>query len=88
MEIKILRDEKDNLVVEMNNQTVAELFRFYLNKDDSVLMAAWKREHPEKPVVFEVKTKGKTARKAIEDAIKAIEKDTDKVLDEFKKTVK
>lgn len=88
MEVKILVDEKDNLLVELDNQTVAELFRVYLNKDDGVVLAAWKRGHPDKPVVFEVKTKGKTAKKALEDAAKAIEKDTDKVLAEFKKSVK
>jgi len=88
MEIKILKDEKDNLVVETNNQTVAELLRVYLNKDDSVEMAAWKREHPDKPVVFEIKTNGKTAKKALEAAVVAIEKDTSKILDEFKKSAK
>ena len=88
MEIKILRDEKDNLVVEMNNQTVAELLRVYLNKDDSVEMAAWKREHPDKPVIFEIKTSKGTAKKALETAVALIEKDTSKILDEFKKAAK
>lgn len=88
MELKILKDEKDNLVVEMSNQTVAELLRTYLNEDDAVLLAAWKREHPEKPVIFEVKTKGKAARKVLEDAVSAIQKDTGKILDEFRKSLK
>lgn len=88
MEIKILKDEKDNLVVEMNNQTVAELLRVYLNKDDAVEMAAWKRDHPDKPVIFEIKTSGKTAKKALETAVALIEKDTSKILDEFKKASK
>lgn len=84
MEVKIIKDEKDNLVVETNNQTIAELVRVYLNKDDAVQLAAWKREHPEKPVLLEIKTKGKTARKALEDAVKAIEKEAEKYLEEFK----
>ena len=88
MEIKIIRDEKDNLIVEMNNQTIAELLRVYLNKDDSVEMAAWKREHPDKPVIFEIKTSGKTAKKALESAVAEIEKDTSKILDDFKKAAK
>jgi len=88
MEIKILKDEKDNLVVELDNQTVAEILRVYLNKDSSVELAAWKKEHPNKPVHFEIKTKGKTAKKALENAISEIEKDTSKILDEFKKSSK
>ncbi len=88
MEIKILKDEKDNLLIEINNQTVAELLRVYLNKDDGVELAAWKREHPNKPVIFEIKTKGKTAKKALNDAIASIEKDTGKIADEFKKAIK
>jgi DNA-directed RNA polymerase subunit L len=88
MELKVLKEEKDNIVVEIDNQTVAELLRVYLNEDDSVVLAAWKREHPEEPVIFEVQTKGKAAKKAIEDAAAKIEKDTDKILDDFKKALK
>lgn len=88
MEIKILKDEKDNLLVEMDNQTVAELLRVYLNKDDAVELAAWKRENPNKPVIFEIRTKGKSARKVLSDAISTVEKDTGKILDEFKKAAK
>ena len=88
MEVKILNDEKNNLMIELDNQTIAELLRGYLNEDDSVELAAWKRENPEKPVVFEIITKGKTAKKALEDAISSAEKDTDKLLDDFKKAIK
>ena len=68
MEVKVLKDEKDMLVVEISNQTVAEILRVYLNEDSSVESAVWKRAHPDKPVVFEIKTKGKTAKKALSDA--------------------
>jgi len=88
MEVKVIKDEKDNLVAEVSNQTVAEILRVYLNKDESVELAAWRRDHPDKPVLFEVKTKGKTARKAVSEAIVAIEKDTEKIADEFKKAAK
>ena len=88
MEVKILKDEKDDLLVEFENQTIAEILRVYLNNDDSVTLAAWKREHPDKPVILQIRTKGKSARKALEDAAAKIEKDTDKILDEFKKAVK
>jgi len=88
MEVKILTDEKNNLKVEIDNQTIAELLRVYLNEDDSVELAAWRKDNPDKPAVFEIITKGKTAKKALEDAISSVEKDADKILDEFKKAVK
>ena len=88
MELKILKEEKDNIIVQLNNQTVEELLRVYLNKDDAVEMAGWKREHPENPIVFEIKTKGKTAKKALDDAVSKVEKELGKVADEFKKIVK
>jgi DNA-directed RNA polymerase subunit L len=88
MEVKIIKNEKDNILLEMDNQTIAELLRVNLNEDEGVQMAAWKREHPDKPVVFEIKTKGKSAKKALEEAAAHIEKETEKILDEFKKSIK
>jgi DNA-directed RNA polymerase subunit L len=88
MEVKVLTDEKDNLVIELDNQTIAELLRVYLNKDSSVVLAAWKRPHPNNPIIFEIKTKGKSAKKALEDAADEIEKETSKVSEDFKKALK
>jgi len=59
--------------------------RVYLNKDSAVTFAAWKREHPTERPTLSVKTKGKTAKKAIGDAISAVEKDLDKTLKDFEK---
>jgi DNA-directed RNA polymerase subunit L len=85
MQVKVIKDEKDNLVIELDNQTVAEVLRVYLNNDDAVSLAAWKREHPEKPVTFEIRTKGKSAKKALEDAANKVEKESEKYAEEFKK---
>ena len=85
MDIKILQDERNELKAESGNITVVELLRVYLNKDDAVKFAAWKREHPSKNPVLHIKTEGKGAKKALQDAISKIEKDTDKLLEEFKK---
>ncbi len=85
MEIKILRAEKEELEFEIPNLTLAEILRVYLNKDDAVTFAAWKREHPTKSPVMLVKTKGKTAKKSISDAVKAITKELDKTLNDFEK---
>jgi len=85
MEIKILNEQKQELKVQIDNITIVEILRVYLNKDDSVTFAAWKREHPSKAPILQIKTEGKTAKKALQDAIAKIEKDTDKFLNEFKK---
>ncbi|HUS51807.1 MAG TPA: RpoL/Rpb11 RNA polymerase subunit family protein [Candidatus Paceibacterota bacterium] len=85
MEINVLKNSKEEIELEIENLTIAELLRVYLNKDSSVSFAAWKRKHPtEKPVLL-VKTKGKTAKKAIIDAISVITKNLDKLEGDFKK---
>ena len=86
MEITILKDEKNDLEVELDNQTIAELVRFYLNQDDAVRLGAWKKEHYSKPVILKIQTEGKTAKKALQDAIAKAEKDLKKYSDEFKKS--
>jgi len=85
MDIKILKDEKNDLEVEIDNQTIVELVRVYLNEDDSVTLGAWKKEHYSKPLILKIKTEGKTAKKALQDAISKAQKDLKKYADEFKK---
>jgi len=85
MEIKILKSSKNEIEVELGSLTMVELLRVYLNKDSSVIFAAWKREHPTKNPAILVKTKGKDAKKTINDAVKAITKDLDKLESDFSK---
>jgi DNA-directed RNA polymerase subunit L len=85
MEMNILRNEKEEIELETDSLTMVEILRVYLNKDSDVTFAAWKREHPTKKPILLVKTKGKSAKKAIDDAVSAITKDLDKVEAEFKK---
>ncbi|HLD54925.1 MAG TPA: RpoL/Rpb11 RNA polymerase subunit family protein [Candidatus Nanoarchaeia archaeon] len=85
MEIKVLNESKEEIKLELESITLTEILKVYLNKDSAVTFVAWKRNHPtEKPVIV-VKTKGKTAKKAINDAIGAITKDLDKIQADFKK---
>ena len=84
MEIKILKSSKDELEAEIENLTMVEILRVYLNKDSAVTFAAWKRDHPTKNPVLAIKTKGKTAKKAINDAVNLVTKDLDKILKDFK----
>jgi DNA-directed RNA polymerase subunit L len=85
MNIKILKEDKNELELEIDNLTIVELLRAYLNKDDAVSFAAWRKEHFEKPAILKVKTKGKTAKKAISDAIASVIKEAEKLSSELKK---
>ncbi|MFA5953076.1 MAG: RpoL/Rpb11 RNA polymerase subunit family protein [Candidatus Pacearchaeota archaeon] len=85
MDINILKNEKEEIEVELENLTLAELLRVYLNEDSGVVFAAWKREHYTKKPVLKVQTKGKTAKKALNDAIAQVIKELDKLEEDFKK---
>jgi len=84
MEIEIIEQEKDAVEVKIDNQTVAEILRVYLN-EQGIKFAAWKIEHPSKPLIFKIQSSGKTVKKAISEAIDAIDKDCNKILAGLKK---
>jgi len=83
MEIDILKNSKDEIEMQVENLTIAELLRVYLNKDSSVTFDAWKREHPSEKTILNVKVKGKAIKKAVSYAIVAITKDLDKIEKDF-----
>ena len=83
MEINVLKNSKDELEFQVENLTMAELLRVYLNKDSEVTFAAWKRNHPSENPIVNVKTKGKTAKKAVNDAIVLAVKDLEKIEKDF-----
>lgn len=85
MDVNVLKSSKDEMDVELGNLAIAELLRVYLNKDSSVTFAVWRRDHPSEKPVLVVKTKGKTVKKAMSDAIALITKNLDKVESDFKK---
>ncbi len=85
MELNILKESKEEIELEIGSLTLAEILRVYLNKDSSVTFAAWKRKHPTQKPILAVKTKGKSAKKSINDAIDSITKDLVKIEEEFKK---
>ena len=85
MEVKILKNTKEEIEFQLDSLTLAEILRVYLNKDSSVNFAAWKREHITENPIMLVKTKGKTAKKALNDAISTVTKDLDKIEADFKK---
>ncbi|MFA5484750.1 MAG: hypothetical protein WC260_00650 [Candidatus Pacearchaeota archaeon] len=82
MEIKILNDEKNSLDIELNNLTIAELLRVYLNENGAKL-AVWKRDHPSKNPVLHIE--GNNPKKILKETISNLEKEIDFLVDEFKK---
>ncbi len=84
MDIEIISSSKDEMEFKIDNITLAELLRVYLNKDSGVEFAAWKREHPSEKPTFKVTTKGKTPKKAVSDAVSSAVKDLDRVEKDFK----
>jgi len=85
MNVKVIKDEKEELQIEIDNLTIAELLRSYLWQDESVILAVWKRDHPTKKPILVIKTKGKSAKKALQDTIDRIESLNAKLISEFKK---
>lgn len=84
MHIDVTLSEKDDVEFKIDNPTVAELLRVYLNAQD-VKFAAWRREHPTKPVIMRIQTSSGTVTKAVNDAVSAIKKDTDAIISLVKK---
>lgn len=84
MHIDIVSAEKDDVEFKIDNPTIAELLRVYLNEQD-IKFAAWRREHPSKPVVMKIQTSSGTVKKAVTEAIEAIKKDVDSILNLVKK---
>ncbi len=87
MQIEVLSEKKNELefVLKGERHTFPNLLRSALLEDSDVLFAAYKLNHPfDNDSQFIVKTKGKTAKKALGDALKKIDSD----LTEFKKAFK
>ena len=82
MEIKILKDDKNEMDIELSSLTIAEVLRVYLNKEGAKI-AAWRRHHPTKNPILHIE--GDNPRKLLKGAITKLEKEIDKVVDDFKK---
>lgn len=84
MNIEVVKSEKNDIELRIDNVTIAEILRVYLY-EQGVDFAAWRREHPSKPLIFKIESSDKSAKKAISDAVAAIKKDCDKVVAGLKK---
>ncbi len=87
MELEITKNTQNRVefVLKGERHTLPNLLASRLQKDSSVLFAACKLNHPlDNDSVFIVETKGKTAKKALQDACNEI----DSELEDFRKAMK
>jgi DNA-directed RNA polymerase subunit L len=84
MNIEIVKQEKNDIELHIDNLTIAEILRTYLY-EQGVEYAAWRREHPSKPLIFKIEAGDKSVKKVVADAVSAIKKDCDKILAAVKK---
>ncbi len=84
MNIEILKHDKNDIELKIDNPTIAEIMRVYLY-NQGIEFAAWKKEHPTKPLIMKIQSSGKTVKKTISDAVAAVKKDLDKISAAIKK---
>jgi DNA-directed RNA polymerase subunit L len=82
MEVKVLKDEKGELDIELESLTIAELLRVYLNNNGAKI-AAWRRDHPSKNPVLHIEADN--PKKLVKDTVVKLEKEIDSVVESFKK---
>lgn len=82
MEVKVLKDESNDVELEVSNTTVAEVLRIYLNENGADF-AVWKKEHPSKPAVLTIQASN--VKKVLKESVEAIKKDCDALVSELKK---
>lgn len=84
MNINIIKAKKNELEIEMDNLTIAELLRKFLWHDKKTIIAAWRKEHPTKNPIFVLKTKG-NAKDVLLKAIDEIQQTNKEILKQIKK---
>ena len=91
MEVRVLKQEKDSLLVELKGDTIgfANLISEELWENKDVEEAASIREHPymSEPKVF-VKTKGSNPKKVLLDAAKSLQNKVKDLENEFQTNIK
>lgn len=91
MELKILKNESHEIefILKEQRHTYPPLLRSRLLEDSDVSFVAYKLAHPlDNNCQFIVKTKGKSAKKVLEEAVKQIDKDLDTLKETIEKKLK
>ena len=82
MNIEIVKEDKSEIELKMDNVTVAEILRIYLNENGADF-AVWRREHPSKPVLMKIKAGN--VRKVFSDSVAQLKKECGSLLACLKK---
>lgn len=85
MKVEVIKSDRGEFEVKIDDITVAEILRVYLNKVSGVDFAAWRQDHPSNPAFMKIIVSGKSAKKAVGEAVAAINKDTSAILKVLKK---
>ena len=91
MEVEIVKSEKNfaEFIVKGERHTFSNLLRSRLLQDEDVSFASYILEHPlDNEAKFVVRTKSKSVKKALDEAVKKIEKELKEFESAVKKTVK
>lgn len=87
MEVSIIEETKDKLVFEVRGETntISNVLKKELWNDSDIKISGYYLEHPlVHTPKFVVQTNGSDPRKAVKSAIKRIEKEAEKLLEEAK----
>lgn len=88
MKVKVLENKTNELKIELDDSTLCEALRKELWEDKALVQASYSRKHPiENPILF-VQTDGKSAKKALHDALVRLEKKNDEFAKALKAAVK
>lgn len=79
MNVEVISHSANDCEVKVDNLTVVEIMRVYLN-EHGIKFAAWRRDHLTQPAIFKIESSGKTVKKAIAEAVSAISKDVDSLI--------
>ncbi len=79
MNVEVISHSANDCEVKVDNLTVVEIMRVYLN-ENGIKFAAWRRDHLTQPAIFKIESSGKTVKKAIAEAVSAISKDVDSLI--------
>ena len=84
MKVKVLENKTNELKLEIDDSTICEALRKELWEDKTLVQASYSRKHPIENPILLIQTEGKSAKKALQDAIARLEKKSE----EFAKSIK
>ncbi len=79
MNVEVISHSANECEVRVDNLTVAEILRVYLN-EQGIKFAAWRRDHLTQPPILRIESSGKTVKKAIAEAVSGVSKDVDSLI--------